>query len=235
MSRETSDGSFHEDGRRTDAGTGSAGTTATIDDLRARIAAVERACTDGADADLTDLADAAEATADLHRASTRLDDLEARVAELESATQALRGYVGSIRAVNERVERRADRALAATRGEPAEERPDRLELDHVRPPVSESSTDGPTNAAGEVGDGQSARSSGRDRSVGADPRRGDSDPSRGDFDGGTTEWARDPADRTTDPTGRAGDPTGRTGGSAAGAYEQGDDDASLAERLRDAL
>lgn len=41
----------------------------------------------------------------------RVDDLEGRVAELEAAVQALRGYVGSIRAVNEDVERRADRAL----------------------------------------------------------------------------------------------------------------------------
>lgn len=41
----------------------------------------------------------------------RLDDLETRVAELEAAVQALRGYVGSVRAINEDVERRADRAL----------------------------------------------------------------------------------------------------------------------------
>ncbi len=41
----------------------------------------------------------------------RLDDLETRVAELEAAVQAIRGYVGEVRAVNEDVERRADRAL----------------------------------------------------------------------------------------------------------------------------
>ncbi len=41
----------------------------------------------------------------------RLDDVENRVAELEAAVQALRGYVGSVRAVNEEVELRADRAL----------------------------------------------------------------------------------------------------------------------------
>ena len=41
----------------------------------------------------------------------RLDDLEERVVELEAAVQALRGYVGSVRAVNEDVERRADRAF----------------------------------------------------------------------------------------------------------------------------
>jgi uncharacterized coiled-coil protein SlyX len=41
----------------------------------------------------------------------RLDDLETRVAELEAAVQAIRGYVGEVRAINEDVERRADRAL----------------------------------------------------------------------------------------------------------------------------
>lgn len=45
----------------------------------------------------------------------RLDDLEARVAELEAAVQALRGYVGAVRAVNEDVERRADRAYRKAR------------------------------------------------------------------------------------------------------------------------
>ncbi|WP_348611068.1 DUF7310 family coiled-coil domain-containing protein [Halobaculum rarum] len=152
MSRDTSDRLSPEDGRQTDTDTDSAGTTATVEDLRSRIAAVERACTDGTDADLTDLADAAEATAELQRASTRLDDLEARVAELESATQALRGYVGSIRAVNERVERRADRALAATREEPAEERPDQTCSEQTRPAAGRPAIDGTANPADVVGD-----------------------------------------------------------------------------------
>ena len=41
----------------------------------------------------------------------RLDDLETRVAELDAAVRAIRGYVGEVRAINEDVERRADRAL----------------------------------------------------------------------------------------------------------------------------
>jgi len=41
----------------------------------------------------------------------RLDDLESRMAELEAAVQSLRGYVGEVRAINEEVEHRADRAL----------------------------------------------------------------------------------------------------------------------------
>nr|WP_234972404.1 hypothetical protein [Halobaculum gomorrense] len=89
----------------------------TVDDLRRRLDAVERAVSDEGTADQTALADTAEeateAIAERRRVSARLDDLDERVAELESATQAIRGYVGSIRSVNERVERRADRALAA--------------------------------------------------------------------------------------------------------------------------
>jgi hypothetical protein len=41
-------------------------------------------------------------------------DVESRVAELEAAVEALRGYLGSVQAVNDDVERRADLALART-------------------------------------------------------------------------------------------------------------------------
>ena len=69
------------------------------DSLERRLDAVERALAD---------------EEPLERAD-RLDDLETRVAELEAAVQALRGYVGSVRAVNEDVERRADRAFRKAR------------------------------------------------------------------------------------------------------------------------
>lgn len=69
------------------------------DSLERRLDAVERALA---------------ADEPLERAD-RLDDLETRVAELEAAVQALRGYVGSVRAVNEDVERRADRAFRKAR------------------------------------------------------------------------------------------------------------------------
>ncbi|MEF8779324.1 MAG: hypothetical protein V5A46_01425 [Haloferacaceae archaeon] len=46
------------------------------------------------------------------RLESEIDELESRVAELEAATEALRGYAGSVRSVNRAVERRADRALA---------------------------------------------------------------------------------------------------------------------------
>ncbi|MFC7136668.1 DUF7310 family coiled-coil domain-containing protein [Halobaculum litoreum] len=51
--------------------------------------------------------------------------MEDTVADLEAATQALRGYVGSIRSVNDRVEATADRALAvASEQSPASGSPD---------------------------------------------------------------------------------------------------------------
>lgn len=48
-----------------------------------------------------------------------------RVSELEAAVQALRGYTGSVRAVNDRVEERADAALATV--ETLQDRVDALE------------------------------------------------------------------------------------------------------------
>lgn len=97
----------------TPAGSGSALTpTSGADDrTESRLRAVERAVT-GGDARPADVAAGAEATAERERLESRIDDLEERVAELEAATQAVRGYVGSVRAVNREIERRADLALA---------------------------------------------------------------------------------------------------------------------------
>ncbi|OYR69056.1 DUF7310 family coiled-coil domain-containing protein [Halorubrum ezzemoulense] len=81
------------------------------DRIESRLRAVERAVT-GSEARPVDAAADAEATAERERLESRLDDLEERVAELEAATQAVRGYAGAIRAVNREVERRADLALA---------------------------------------------------------------------------------------------------------------------------
>ena len=83
----------------------------TDDRIHERLRAVERALTDD-DRTVTDLPDDATAAAERETLDDRLSDVEARVEELEAATQAVRGYVGAIRAVNREVERRADLALA---------------------------------------------------------------------------------------------------------------------------
>jgi hypothetical protein len=79
--------------------------------LSERVSTVERAMTDG-ETELPDASAVADVETRLDDIEAHLDDLDDRVTELEAATQALRGYVGSIRAVNEDVERRADAAIA---------------------------------------------------------------------------------------------------------------------------
>jgi chromosome segregation ATPase len=86
-------------------------------EIEERLRAVERALTDG-EASPADVGDRAALRSDLDRQADRIEELDERVRELEAAVQALRGYVGNLRAVNEEVERRADAALAAA------ERPD---------------------------------------------------------------------------------------------------------------
>lgn len=81
------------------------------DALDERLRAVERALTE-TDTDLTDLRDAAELTRELDALAARLEAVEERVDDLDAATQALRGYVGNVRAVNRSVEQTADAALS---------------------------------------------------------------------------------------------------------------------------
>lgn len=76
-----------------------------------RLAAVERALTDG-DHDCSALAEGAATAERVTALEADVEELADRVAELEAATQALRGYVGNVRSVNEEVEQRADTALA---------------------------------------------------------------------------------------------------------------------------
>jgi len=87
--------------------------------LDERLRAVERALTDSDD-DLTDVRNAAERTRELDALGERLDEVETRLDDLDAATQALRGYVGNVRAVNDSVERRADAALAKVQAVEAE-------------------------------------------------------------------------------------------------------------------
>lgn len=97
-----------------------------IDALAARLSAVERAVTDDETrpaasppvespyrCDDPDHSDDPDFDGRLSAVEEALADLDARLDEVEAATQALRGYVGAVRSVNREVERRADAALAA--------------------------------------------------------------------------------------------------------------------------
>ncbi|KAA9406374.1 hypothetical protein Har1131_05980 [Haloarcula sp. CBA1131] len=84
-----------------------------IETLAERLRTVERAVTDGT-TEFPEVTELAELESRVDSVEQRIDDIDERTAELEAATQALRGYVGNIRAVNEDVEQRADAALAAT-------------------------------------------------------------------------------------------------------------------------
>lgn len=87
--------------------------------IEERLSALERALTDG-DHDLSALAADGETAARVATLEEQVETLGDRVDELDAATQALRGYVGNVRSVNEDVRTRADRAL-----EVAEEAADR--------------------------------------------------------------------------------------------------------------
>ncbi|KTG09718.1 hypothetical protein AUR64_08740 [Haloprofundus marisrubri] len=83
-----------------------------LDRLDTRLSAVERSAT-GDDSSVADLSDAAELDARLTAVEETDAEFDERLSELEAAVQALRGYVGGVRAVNRDVERRADAAIAA--------------------------------------------------------------------------------------------------------------------------
>lgn len=85
----------------------------TSDPLAARVRAVERALVDGEPpgeglASTADLAERVEAIED------RLSDLDDRLADLEAGLQAVRGYIGEVKAVNDAVEDRASTAIDRT-------------------------------------------------------------------------------------------------------------------------
>jgi len=80
--------------------------------LDRRLRAVERTLT-GDDHDLDALQQRGDLARRVEELEEQLDSAQRRIDELEAATQALRGYVGNVRSVNEDVEQRADAAVAA--------------------------------------------------------------------------------------------------------------------------
>lgn len=90
-------------------------TDTDTEELARRVAAVERAVTDG-ESGSPALAEAAEATERIDRLESRVEELEAAAAEREAAVRALRGYVGQTDAAEREVERTAESALATAEG-----------------------------------------------------------------------------------------------------------------------
>ncbi|WP_338727726.1 hypothetical protein [Haladaptatus sp. DJG-WS-42] len=82
------------------------------DALTERLSAVERALTE-TDQSVSELEDVAAFTKRLDAVTDRLDTIDTRLGELDAAVQAVRGYVGQQKAVNDDVEQRANAALAA--------------------------------------------------------------------------------------------------------------------------
>ncbi|AFK18427.1 hypothetical protein E6P09_06560 [Haloferax mediterranei ATCC 33500] len=80
-------------------------------ELVSRLDAVERTLT-GTDADLSNLEDFAAVEERITDLESAVETLTDRLDEVDAATQAIRGYLGGVRTVNEDVERRANAALA---------------------------------------------------------------------------------------------------------------------------
>jgi hypothetical protein len=151
--------------------------------IEERLSALERAVTDG-DHDCSSLSEAASVGDRVERLESQLTELDDRVAELEAATQALRGYVGSVRSVNTDVEKRADAALAKAETAHRLATTGSTDADRRRDPNPDRDVDGPRDQGLERD---------ADRSVSSPPTTGtgtDSAP------GGTSDPARDPVDRT---------------------------------------
>lgn len=116
----------------------------TRDSLDDRLRAVERALTN-ADQSVADVEDVATLTRQVETLTTQLETVEQRLDRLDAAVQAVRGYVGQQKAVNDDVERRADAALAAIDRverelEPARFEPEpRQSLESFEPATPESS------------------------------------------------------------------------------------------------
>jgi chromosome segregation ATPase len=142
------------------------------EDLADRLAAVERSLTEG-DVDHSPVADDAAVVARLDELEDRAAALDERLAEVESAVQALRGYVGGVESVNEDVERRANAAVA--RVERLEDRLDGRPERAAEPGTSEPGTSEPdaadrvAAAARETDGGFTGGSSGSEET---DPDRG---------------------------------------------------------------
>jgi len=195
--------------------------------IEERLAAVERALTDG-ETDFSALAEAGDVAERVGALETRVEEHEQRLAELDAATQALRGYVGNVRAVNEEVRQQADRALelaqehrdeGQTRGESATDKEPTLELGSE---VKSGPDDRRANQ-----EGHAKRE--RDRQTSTDKRQQTPDPTCPLCDDdGRTSTADERADErgaSRHPVGRSDPTTGMTDGGVVDHSDGGSGDA----------
>jgi len=207
------------------------------DRLEERVAALERTITDGHADD--GLPDAGRMDVRLDELEATVDDVDDRVAELDAAVEALRGFAGGVQAVDEAVERRADAAVA---------RVDRLEaeLAEVREAVIEREAGVANDPAGRGGESVESDPAGRDhaatperdarttaRDSGRRERgvRGDRTTESGDYVGNRSR------DHDRSLTGEVATHTDAALAEAAAMEtepdgDDGDDGRSLAERIR---
>lgn len=174
-----------------------------METIEQRLSAVERTLTDGTD-EFESLAAASDLDERMTTIEQRLDDIEDRLTELDASTQALRGYVGNVRSVNQEVERRAETALAKVERLEAAREPTSTDDETGRQQDTETATQRPRDnhrahtcdACGQVADesGQAARQSQQDeqtandeqtptawaRAVGTDQRETTDTPPRAD-------------------------------------------------------
>lgn len=181
-------------------------TAARTADLAARLDAVERTITDG-DADFSSLEDLAAVERRVSELESSVESLTERLDEMDAATQAMRGYLGGVRAVNEDVERRANAALAKAESLEAEL------IDETASPVGSRSADAlATEAASHVGRSDGGDGGDSQRAEGTSTATGPAPESRAALDSRTSTDSRAPTDSRDDSA-----------------------DRGLAARLRDAL
>lgn len=200
--------------------------------LHERVAALERAVTDG---------HADDGLPDAGRMATRVDDIEAtveelddRMAELDAAVQALRGFAGGVRAVDEEIERRANAAISRIDRLEAELESVAAELPAEGASVAESEIDrheaAPEPRDGMVGGRRADTQDGTTAGRVGEPH-GDGDSGNGDTGIGTVTSARDETLRE-EVTARSDAALAEAAASDEQFRDESEEDPSLADRVR---
>jgi hypothetical protein len=200
--------------------------------LHERVAALERAVTDGhADDGLPDAGRMATRVDDIE---TTVEELDDRMAELDAAVQALRGFAGGVRAVDEEIERRANAAISRVDRLEAELESVAAELPAEGASVAESEMDEPRDGmvGGRRADARDGTTAGRvGESHGDGDGDGDSDGDSDDTDIGTVTSTRDETLRE-EVTARSDAALAEAVASDEQFRGESQEDPSLADRIR---